>query len=190
MKMPSRSYSSGSIGEVGSALTCSTPTRRSLVRLLAVIAGTLVAPKGRGPIKGSANELGGALTYPIIMLCVGTGITAFLVAYVVPQVATIFVQRHAALPLATKILIRFSAFVTGHWMAFAIPFAVIVVAIAGALATQCGRRFYHHCDRRLAQSPQIAEWLEPVMTLAMAAIIVFMMLAVLMPIFQLNQLMQ
>jgi type II secretory pathway component PulF len=32
--------------------------------------------------------------------------------------------------------------------------------------------------------------LEPVMTLAMAAIIVFMMLAVLMPIFQLNQLMQ
>jgi type II secretory pathway component PulF len=32
--------------------------------------------------------------------------------------------------------------------------------------------------------------LEPVMTLAMAAVIVFMMLAVLMPIFQLNQLMQ
>ena len=32
--------------------------------------------------------------------------------------------------------------------------------------------------------------LEPVMTLAMAGIIVFMMLAVLMPIFQLNQLMQ
>jgi hypothetical protein len=30
----------------------------------------------------------------------------------------------------------------------------------------------------------------PVMTLAMAAVIVFMMLAVLMPIFQLNQLMQ
>jgi type II secretory pathway component PulF len=32
--------------------------------------------------------------------------------------------------------------------------------------------------------------LEPLMTLAMAAVIVFMMLAVLVPIFQLNQLMQ
>jgi type II secretory pathway component PulF len=32
--------------------------------------------------------------------------------------------------------------------------------------------------------------LEPVMTLAMAAVIVFMMLAVLVPIFQLHQLMQ
>src|SRR6266436_2644276 len=31
-----------------------------------------------------------ALTYPIIMMCVGTAIMAFLVAYVVPQVATIF----------------------------------------------------------------------------------------------------
>ena len=37
---------------------------------------------------------------------------------------------------------------------------------------------------------QVTTVLEPVMTLAMAAVIVFMMLAVLMPIFQLNQLMQ
>ena len=37
---------------------------------------------------------------------------------------------------------------------------------------------------------QIATVLEPIMTLVMAAGIVFMMLAVLMPIFQLNQLMR
>ena len=47
----------------------------------------------------------GALTYPIIMMCVGIAIMGFLVTYVVPQVATIFEQQHAALPLATKILI-------------------------------------------------------------------------------------
>ena len=48
------------------------------------------------------TKVRGALTYPIIMMCVGTGIMAFLVAYVVPQVATIFEQQHAALPLATQ----------------------------------------------------------------------------------------
>ena len=46
-------------------------------------------------------------------------------------------------------------------------------------------------EREVSHSlSQMTTVLEPVMTLAMAAIIVFMMLAVLMPIFQLNQLMQ
>jgi len=37
---------------------------------------------------------------------------------------------------------------------------------------------------------QMTTMIEPLMTLVMAAMILFMMLAVLMPIFQLNQLMQ
>ncbi len=46
-------------------------------------------------------------------------------------------------------------------------------------------------EREVAHSlSQMTTVLEPLMTLAMAAVIVFMMLAVLMPIFQLNQLMQ
>ena len=188
--MQSHSYSDGSISEVGSTLTSSTTTSSWLVRLLQGIAGALVAPPGRQFHKRSVSGLGGALTYPLIMMSVGTGVIVFLVAYVVPQVATIFEQQHAALPLGTKLLIRFSAFITGHWLAVTIPSVVLVVGSAGALLTPRGRSLYHHYDHQLAQSPQIAEWLEVVMTLAMAAVIVFMMLAVLMPIFQLNQLMQ
>ena len=46
-------------------------------------------------------------------------------------------------------------------------------------------------EREVAHSlSQMTTVLEPLMTVAMAAVIVFMMLAVLMPIFQLNQLMQ
>ena len=46
-------------------------------------------------------------------------------------------------------------------------------------------------EREVSHSlSQMTTVLEPVMTLAMAAVIVFMMLAVLMPIFQLYQLMQ
>ena len=51
------------------------------------------------------SKVRGALTYPIIMMCVGTGIMVFLVSYVVPQVATIFQQTNQALPIVTQILI-------------------------------------------------------------------------------------
>jgi general secretion pathway protein F len=241
------------------------------------------------------TKVRGALTYPIIMMCVGTGIMAFLVAYVVPQVATIFEQQHAALPLATRILITFSGLITGYWIPLGLLLVGIVAGFTAAMATPRGRRIYdtailkvyyigptmiriicarfartlatllasgvqllpsldavkgvvtngllkdaveqsresiregHGMAQTLARSglfpplliemirvgersgelermlervadnyerevshslSQMTTVLEPVMTLAMAAVIVFMMLAVLMPIFQLNQLMQ
>jgi type II secretory pathway component PulF len=136
----------------------------------------------------SVPEVSGTLIYPMIMMCVGTAIIVFLLSYVVPQVATIFAQQHADLPLATKVLIRFSAFVTSHWAPMAILSLAFVAGIVGALATPRGRSLYHYCDQ--TYSRRITRAIERVMTLAMAAVIVFMMLAVLMPIFQLNQLMQ
>ncbi len=60
------------------------------------------------------------------------------------------------------------------------------------MVTPPGNRLYHFYLDQVVRPHihEIAAVLEPVMTLAMAAVIVFMMLAVLMPIFQLNQLMQ
>jgi len=219
----------------------------------------------------------------------------FLVTYVVPQVATVFQQSRAALPLATQFLIALSDFLTGHWLLLLIMLVSIVGGIFYGLSTPKGRRFYdtwvlrvpylgptitrtvcarfartlstllssgvqllaaldavklvvtnglireaiensreeirggHGMGQTLASSglfpplliemirvgersgelerlleraadayekevqaslSQMTTLLEPVMTIAMAAVIVFMMLAVLMPIFQLNQLMQ
>ena len=189
MEIQSDNYGSVSIGEGAGTLNSSTTTKRWFAGLLRRIVA-LEAPRERRPNEGPTSELGGALTYPLIMLCVGIGIMAFLLAYVVPQVATIFEQQHAALPASTKFVLRLSTFVTSHWVAVAIPFAAVVVGVVGGLATPPGRRLYRFCDHEIAQSPRIVAVLEPVMTLAMAAVIVFMMLAVLMPIFQLNQLMQ
>jgi general secretion pathway protein F len=240
------------------------------------------------------TRVSGALTYPIIMMCVGAAIMGFLVTYVVPQVATIFQQQRAALPLATRILIGFSTILTTYWMVLAVVILAIVAGIIAALSTPRGRRLWdtttlripyigptvvrvicarfartlatllasgvqllpaldavkgvvtngllrdavekardeiregHGMGQTLSQSglfpplliemirvgersgelermlervadnyerevahslSQMTTILEPVMTLMMAAVIVFMMLAVLMPIFQLNQLM-
>jgi type II secretory pathway component PulF len=183
-------YSSESDVQPGDRAMCSVATMWMLVGLLAGVAVALVTLPTRRPQKRSVSELSGALTYPLIMMCVGTGIMVFLVAYVVPQVTTIFEQQHAALPASTKLVIKLSEFVTGHWLALGIPLAALVAGLAGVLLTPSGRRLYHYYDQKLAQSPRVVTALEPVMTLAMAAVIVFMMLAVLMPIFQLNQLMQ
>ena len=237
----------------------------------------------------------GALTYPIIMMCVGIAIMGFLVTYVVPQVATIFKESHTALPMATQILIGVSDILIGYWYLILAGLIGSIGGIAFAMSTAKGRRFYdtwvlkvpflgqtlvriicarfartlstllasgvqllpsldavkgvitngllrdavqtsrdsireghgmgdtlkvsglfppllvemvkvgersgelepmlekvadayeHEVEHSLSQMTTI---LEPVMTIAMAGMILFMMLAVLMPIFQLNQLMQ
>lgn len=237
----------------------------------------------------------GALTYPIIMMCVGTAIMFFLVSYVVPQIATIFQQQHAVLPLMTRALIGFSNFVINYWPLIVLSVLGIAGGIIAGLSTARGRRIYdtlilrvpylgttilrvicarfartlatllssgvqlipaltavkrvvtnslladaveksresiregHGMGQTLAQSGlfpplliemikvgersgelermleqvadnyereveaslhQMTTLLEPLMTLLMAGVIVFMMLAVLLPIFQLNQLMR
>ena len=76
------------------------------------------------------SKVRGALTYPIIMMCVGIAIMGFLVTYVVPQIATIFQQQHAALPTVTQVLIALSDFLidaTG-WMLL-----IVLVGISSAV---------------------------------------------------------
>lgn len=94
----------------------------------------------------------GALTYPIIMMCVGSGIMAFLVSYVVPQVATIFKESHAALPLATQILIALSDLVTNYWLFILTAVVGLLAAVAFGLSTVRGRRMY---DRMVLKLPYI-----------------------------------
>jgi len=98
----------------------------------------------------------GALTYPVIMMAVGIAIMGFLVTYVVPQVATIFKESHAALPLATQILMTVSAILIGYWYAILIGLVGTAAGIAFGLSTTRGRRFY---DTMVLKVPYLGETL-------------------------------
>jgi general secretion pathway protein F len=98
------------------------------------------------------SKVRGALTYPIIMMCVGALIMGFLVSYVVPQVTIIFQQQHAVLPLMTRVLIVISNVLTTYWLLLVIGLVGIAAGIAGALSTRAGRRFY---DTRLLRIPYL-----------------------------------
>jgi general secretion pathway protein F len=100
------------------------------------------------------SKVRGALTYPIIMMCVGAAILCFLVAYVVPQVALIFQQSHAALPLPTRILISLSGFLTSYWIEILIAFAATVLGVAAVFRNPRGRRLY---DRMVLSLPFLGE---------------------------------
>ncbi|MBV8772500.1 MAG: type II secretion system inner membrane protein GspF [Deltaproteobacteria bacterium] len=88
------------------------------------------------------SKVRGALTYPIIMMCVGALIMGFLVSYVVPQVATIFEQQHAVLPMMTRVLIRLSDILAGYWIELLLLVAALIAGIGFGLSTAAGRRIY------------------------------------------------
>jgi len=85
-------------------------------------------------------------------MCVGLAIMGFLVSYVVPQIATIFEQQHAALPTMTRFLISLSDFLTGYWLVLLIILVGLIAGVLAALSSKRGRRIY---DGWLLRMPYI-----------------------------------
>lgn len=61
------------------------------------------------------GRLGAAMIYPIIMLVVGTGILAFLLSYVVPQITQVFAEQKVVLPWLTRALLAVTDVLRGYW---------------------------------------------------------------------------
>jgi len=95
------------------------------------------------------GKVRGALTYPVIMIVAGMAIMGFLVTYVIPQVATIFEQQHAALPLMTRVLIALSNILSNYWLLILIAIVGAAAGIMFALSTKAGRHFYDRWMLRL-----------------------------------------
>ncbi len=81
-----------------------------------------------------------ALTYPIIMLLIGSGVVVILLTYVVPKIMEVIQkQGKAALPLPTEILLAVSGFMGKYWWLLLAGVIGTVVAYAHARTTKAGR---------------------------------------------------
>jgi len=111
----------------------------------AEVSGSMGAMLGRisgylGKERKIVKQIKGALAYPILMLSLAFGITAFLVTWVLPRFAKIYESREAALPTVTRIILNISNFTTAHWKPLVAGAVALVIGAAVFRTTKFGRR--------------------------------------------------
>lgn len=90
-----------------------------------------------------------ALTYPCIVLCMGLGVSVFLMTYVVPNLLTAITDAGRQLPLSTKIVKTMSDLLVNHWWVLALLAGLAAFAIAGLLRSRRAIIAWHRLELRL-----------------------------------------
>ncbi len=88
------------------------------------------------------GKVAAAVTYPIVMVTVGTAVVIFLMSYVVPKITTILEQRRQPKPMITEMLITISNFFRDYWVVLLVGFIGALFVIKGIIATERGRLKY------------------------------------------------
>ena len=90
------------------------------------------------------NEIKAAMTYPVVSLTMISGITLFLMTYIVPQFGTIFAQitdkqgNPLELPTITKVTLGISNFLLNDWWALILIIAGAVIGLRAYKKTEKG----------------------------------------------------
>lgn len=84
----------------------------------------------------------GAMAYPLFMVAMALGVTAFLLAFVLPRFAAIYESRQQVLPAPTRLLMAISWGMTEFWYIWGPALVVAVVGSVLLSRTPAGRRFF------------------------------------------------
>jgi general secretion pathway protein F len=100
------------------------------------------------------SKIVSASIYPVILLCVGGGVSSFLIGYVVPRFAEVYQGAGRKLPWMSQLLLEWGQFASGHGSAILLAAAALV-----ALAVTGVRRLLKSggIARLLARLPGIGE---------------------------------
>ncbi len=85
------------------------------------------------------NRIKSAMAYPIIMAILGSLVLLFLLAFVVPNITSIFSDLEQALPTPTVILIAISDILKNQWWLIVLILASLIVAFHSIKKTKKGR---------------------------------------------------
>jgi type IV pilus assembly protein PilC len=85
------------------------------------------------------QKVRGALAYPTVMLVLATGVTIFLLTYVLPKFEPLFSRKGIKLPAMTVFLMTTSDLLMDYWWAWLIGLVVAVVGFWFGRKTPTGR---------------------------------------------------
>ena len=91
-----------------------------------------------GHIEGKIKS---AMMYPIVVLCVVTGVVILMLTSVVPTFSEMFKEMGAKLPVATQMLVNFSDFLVARWYVVLLIVVVLFIAIKVFAGTEFGQEF-------------------------------------------------
>jgi type IV pilus assembly protein PilC len=90
-----------------------------------------------------------ALAYPVLLIFLGIGAVAFLLAWVVPRFTAIYKDLGGSLPLPTRILVGMSDFISTRWYVIAGVVVLIVGFAYRLLATEEGKNQFDRWTLRI-----------------------------------------
>ncbi|HET6203961.1 MAG TPA: type II secretion system inner membrane protein GspF [Planctomycetota bacterium] len=85
------------------------------------------------------EKVSAALTYPVVMLIIGTLVVTVLMTFVVPQITKMIASAGQVLPLPTKALILVSEFLYRFWWVLALAVAAVSWSVNAVYRTEKGR---------------------------------------------------
>jgi type IV pilus assembly protein PilC len=100
------------------------------------------------------RKIQSAMVYPLVVLTVALGATAFMLIFIIPTFAKMFSDFGGELPLPTKIVLAMSNFLQGYWWAMLLALGGGIVAFNRYYATEDGKR---NIDRALLKMPVLGD---------------------------------
>jgi len=97
-----------------------------------------------------ATRLRAALTYPLLMLLLGSGVLFFLITFVLPKMTRMLLELDRALPWPTALLIGLSNLFASWWWLLALLLIAGLLALRRYFATEAGALWR---DERLLRLP-------------------------------------
>lgn len=89
------------------------------------------------------SNIKSAMIYPVIILTLMIGVIIVMIIFVLPELANVFRDMQADLPLTTRMIIGFSDFISKYGIYVAIGIVLIGVIIYIILKNKEGRRKFH-----------------------------------------------